>query len=68
MEAILTKVDLPFVLQGFWSPVKKSKILKIIIIENKNNDENKERVHPIDSTLRTSIVLIDPVQQGKFTM
>jgi len=28
MEAILTKVDLPFALQGFWSPVKKSKILK----------------------------------------
>ena len=28
MEAILTKIDLPFFLQGFWILVKKSKNLK----------------------------------------
>jgi hypothetical protein len=37
-------------------------------LEFLKNDENKERVHPIDLTLRTSIVLIDSVQEGKFTM
>jgi hypothetical protein len=41
---------------------------KLLLLKTKKNDENKERVHPIDSTLKTFIVLIESVQEGKFTM